>query len=167
MNRNIPSNQCTHQSSSSPNTTYRIESTAEFLTLMNMYYSEWEHRDSLMWKQVCTFFFAVFVVILLPVSKIWDVTLVEDIPRIVFPLVGIALSFVFYYITLQYAHRLSKIGATYRKMVELLPEELQRETIYEKNRITRTRQLAYVVPSILFSALIIFGAIVSLLCLLP
>lgn len=165
MNRNTPKKQRTHQPSNSPDTAYKIETTAEFLTLMNIYYSEWEHRDSLMWKQVTTFFSSVFVIILLPFGEVWQIPLVDHIPNIVFPFVGIALSFIFYYITIQYAHRLSKIGTTYRKMVDLLPKDLRREKIYEKNRVTRSRQLAYLVPSILFLALIIIGDVVLLLCL--
>ena len=146
-------------------TQFKITTTEELLTLMNIYYAEWEHRDSLMWQQVCTFFFAVFVIILLPFATIWDITLISVIPSFVFPATGMVLSVVFLYITLQYAKRLSKSSATYRELIECLPEEFQRKHIHKKEKITAARQLAYIVPWIMFVALLIFGTLILCLCL--
>lgn len=144
---------------------YEIKTTEELLTLMNMYYLEWAHRDSLMWKQVGTLFFAVFIIILLPFIKIWDISLAEKIPHFIFPLTGILLAFVFLYITVQYATRLSKIGETYRELIEYLPKKFQRKCIYEKNNINKRKQLAYTVPVIMFVVLIAFGIIILILCI--
>ena len=145
---------------------YPITNTEELLTLMNIYYMEWEHRDTLMWQQVCTLFFAVFIIILLPFAKIWDITLTDKIPKVIFPITGILLSFIFLYITIQYAKRLSKSGETYRELIEHLPEEFQRKSIYKKDDITITRQLAYILPIIMFCSLFIFGIIILVLCLI-
>ena len=79
---------------------YKIETPEELLSLMSIYFTEWSHRDSLMWKQVCTFFFAAFVVTLLPFAKIWEISLTKVIPDFVFPIVGIVLSLIFLYITI-------------------------------------------------------------------
>lgn len=145
-------------------TQFEINTTEELLSLINIYYAEWSHRDSLMWKQVCTFFFAAFIVTLLPFAKIWEISLTKVIPDFIFPIAGIILSLIFLYITRQYAHRLSKSGETYRELIEHLPEEFKRKNIYEKKNITKSKQLAYTIPMIMFSALIIFAIIILILC---
>ena len=145
---------------------YEIQTTEELLSLMNIYYTEWSHRDSLMWKQVCTFFFAAFVVILLPFGEFMDTSLTEVIPDFVFPITGIVLSLIFLYITIQYAHRLSKSSDTCRELIEHLPEEFRRKKIYNKDRINNLRKLAYIVPIIMFLTLIAFAVLVLVLCLI-
>lgn len=144
---------------------YEINTTEELLSLMNIYYSEWSHRDSLMWKQICTFFFAVFAVIILPFAKIWEIRLTEVIPEFWFPIVGTILSLIFLYITIQYAHRLSKISDTYREVIEHLPEEFRRKSMYGKDRITILNKLAYIVPIIMFLSLMAFATVVLVLCI--
>ena len=166
MKRKTQNNNCCKFCPKNQKQVYEINTTEELLSLMNIYYTEWSHRDSLMRKQVCTFFFAVFIIILLPFIKIWDITLADIIPHVLFPIAGIALSFVFLYITIQYANRLSKSSETCRELIERLPEEFKRKSIYEKQNITKSRQLAYTVPIIMFSALIIFAIIILILCLI-
>lgn len=145
---------------------YEIKTTEELLTLMNIYYGEWAHRDSLMWKQVCTFFFAAFIVILLPFSDIWGINLTEIIPDYLFPVAGIVLSLIFLYITIQYAHRLSKSSDTCRELIEFLPKEFQRKSLHSKDDITFLKKLAYTVPIIMFLTLIAFAAVVLVLCII-
>ena len=145
---------------------FEIETTEQLLSLMNLYYSEWQHRDSLMWKKMCTFFFAVFIVILLPFANIWDISLATKIPNYIFPITGILISFVFLHICMQYAERLSKIGETYRALIELLPEDYRRKSIHRQEEIVEKRkQMAYTVPVMLFLALIIFGIVILVVCL--
>ena len=165
MKRSLQNNNCCKCCPKNQRSIYEIKTTEELLCLMNIYYAEWAHRDSLMWKQVCTLFFAVFIIILLPFIKIWDITLADVIPHFLFPILGIVLSFVFLYITTQCADRLSKSTETCRELIEYLPEEFKRKSIYEKQNITKSRQLAYTVPIIMFSSLIIFAIIILILCL--
>lgn len=146
------------------NCKYDVKTTDQLLSLMNIYYSEWAHRDSLMWKQITTFFFAIFIIILLPYAKIWEISLSDKIPNYVFPIVGILLNFVFLYVSMQYAKRLSKISQTYRELIELLPQDLQRKKIYNKNSIGFARRLGYTIPLILFFALLVFGIFILVLC---
>ena len=145
---------------------YEIETTEELLSLMNIYLTEWSHRDSLMWKQICTFFFATFIVISLPFGEIWKIALTEIIPNFVFPITGIVLSLIFLYITIQYAHRLSKISDTCRELIEYLPEEFQRRKLYDKDSINDKKKLAYIVPWIMFVTLIVFAVMILILCLI-
>ncbi len=144
---------------------YDIKTTDELLALMNIYYCEWEHRDSMMWKQTYTFFFAVLIVIIFPFIRIWDSTLQEIMPHIVFPIAGIELSFIFLYVTRQYAKRLNKSGDTYEKLIRLLPEEFERESIDKSNSIFEKCRLADTVPILMFSALIIFAIAILVLCI--
>ena len=38
---------------------YDLENTDQLLNLMQIYLSEWMHRDSLLWKQIFTYFFVL------------------------------------------------------------------------------------------------------------
>ena len=145
---------------------FKIETTDQLLSLMNLYFSEWTHRDSIMWKQIFTFFFAIFVIVLLPFANIWDVALVGPLPAVLFPIVGFVLTLIFLYVSIGYARRLSKIGESYRELIEHLPREYQRNSIYKKEKITRRKQLSYTIPIIMFICLILFEIVIFVLCLI-
>ena len=145
---------------------FKIETTDQLLSLMNLYFSEWTHRDSIMWKQIFTFFFAIFVIVLLPFANIWDVALVGPLPPVLFPIVGLVLTLIFLYVSLGYARRLSKVGESYRELIEHIPKEYQRNSIYSKEKITKRKQLAYTIPVIMFICLILFEIVIFILCLI-
>ena len=144
---------------------YKIKTTEELLSLMNIYYSEWQHRDSIMWKQIFTFFFASFIVTLLPFANIWDISLANVIPPLVFPIVGAALACIFLFISIGYARRFSRISDSYRKLIDYLPKDFRREQLHKKEDISWRKRLAYIVPVVMFSALILFSGIILILCL--
>lgn len=109
---------------------FKIE---HIIELMNVYLSEWEHRDELLWKQVFKYFYATLVVLFLPnVASFLGIDL-PNFPKILFPIVALVLSLVFLYVSIGYSKRLEASGNTYQQLMNLLPEELRRVSVSNPN----------------------------------
>lgn len=103
------------------------------LDLMDIYLSEWKHRDEMLWKQVFKYFYATLVVLFLPnIASFLGINLPE-FPAVLFPLAALVLSLVFLYISIGYSKRLEASGNTYQKLINLLPEELRRISVSDPN----------------------------------
>ena len=103
------------------------------LDLMDIYLSEWKHRDEMLWKQVFKYFYASLVVLFLPnIASFLGINLPE-FPAVLFPLAALVLSLVFLYISIGYSKRLEASGNTYQKLINLLPEELRRVSVSDPN----------------------------------
>ncbi len=103
------------------------------LDLMDIYLSEWKHRDEMLWKQVFKYFYATLVVLFLPnIASFLGINLPE-FPAVLFPLAALVLSLVFLYISIGYSKRLEVSGNTYQKLINLLPEELRRVSVSDPN----------------------------------
>ncbi len=103
--------------------------TQDLLALMQIYLSEWMHRDELLWKQVFKYFYATLFVLFLPNIAAFVQIELPDISPTIFPAAALLLSLVFLYASIGYAMRLAAIGDTYQKLIDLLPEELRRVSI--------------------------------------
>ena len=112
---------------------YGLENTDQLLNLMQIYLSEWMHRDSLLWKQIFTYFFATLVVMILPFADVWGFSLGDMVPNWIFPAVGILMSLAFFVIGKGYAVRLKAIGEVYDKLIQKLPKDYQRIKLKEIN----------------------------------
>ena len=98
----------------------------DLINLVEVYLTEWIHRDELLWSQVFRYFYVTVVAIFLPnITEFLKIRLPEEIPNIVFPIVGFVLSIVFLYVSIGYAKRLEAVGETYRKLIQYLPEGLK------------------------------------------
>ena len=93
----------------------------DMINLMEIYLSEWEHRDTLLWSQVFKLFYANLIVIILPYQKIFDLS-VLPLDTIIYPIIGIIMSFIFMYIGVGYAYRLRASSQTYEKIIENFDE---------------------------------------------
>lgn len=103
--------------------------TQDLLVLMQIYLSEWMHRDELLWKQVFKYFYATIFVLFLPNIAAFVQIELPNIAPSIFPMAALVLSVVFLYASLGYAIRLAAIGDTYQKLIDLLPERLRRISI--------------------------------------
>lgn len=111
---------------------FSISDTDQLLELMQIYLSEWTYRDSILWKQVFTLFFAALVVIILPFAgAAWGVDFNNTLPMWVFPIVGLILTVVFLVIGRGYCLRLEAIGKSYNGLIEMLPESYKRRKLSE------------------------------------
>lgn len=104
------------------NDTFLSSHYATTISLLNVYFSEWSHRDQLLWSQAFKFYFATLIVILLPnISNLFQMDL-PPISHLAFRIIGMLLSFVFLYISLGYAVRLHAISESYQRILKKLPE---------------------------------------------
>lgn len=112
--------------------TYKIHTTEDLLTLMNIYLEEWKHRDSMLWKQVFTYFFAILIVMIIPFANINGFSLGDKLPQCAFPIVGLVLDLIYAIICYNYAARLSSVGKAYTNIIDMLPRKYQRTKIKDK-----------------------------------
>ena len=140
----------------------RKVSNDEIFQAMNIYLTEWIHRDKHMWFQTYNFFFAALVVMFLPnLTEKLGFTIPTALARhYVFPILGIILSFVFFYVSIGQAKRLQASGITYRKLIKQLPEELQRHSITQMREFKMVNHtMAYIIPVAMFIFLLILGGL--------
>ncbi len=138
----------------------------EIFKAMNIYLTEWIHRDKHMWSQTYKFFFASLVVMFLPnlTNKLGFSIPVSLNKHYVFPILGLVLSFAFFYVSIGYAKRLRACGKTYNNLIHMLPKKLQRVSIHELQELKIVNHaMAYVMPTAMFLVLIIIGALLIIL----
>ena len=139
-----------------------VASREEIIALMDVYLGEWEHRDTLLWKQVFRYFYATLFVTILPnIAKSIGI----DLPNLnskVFPIIGLGLSLIFLYVGLGYAVRLRASSRTYEKMMKLLKNpQYERISIKDgksgkksKLGVLLSVPMAYVLVVTMFAALV-------------
>ncbi len=145
---------------------YSVETTEELLHLIEIYLSEWEHRDALFWKQIFTYFFSTLVVMLLPFMNVWGLHLPESIPNFIFPSIGIIMSVLFFIVSNGYIARLKAVSGPYQALIEKLPPQYQRKKINqlypgEWGKILAL-QMTVTICTFMFLALVVIGIV--LLC---
>ena len=108
---------------------YDINTTDELLTLIGIYLSEWEHRDSMFWKEIITYFFATLVVMLLPFMNPWAMTFPEELPTFLFPCIGLIMTIAFFIISNAYIVRMKLMNTVYQDLINMLPPAYRRKQI--------------------------------------
>lgn len=121
-----------------------IDKTEDILSLLDIYYEEWRHRDTTLWNQVFIFFFAALIVMIFPFIDICNIgsgesELVLLIPKFVFPIIGIVLTTLLYLIGFGYSMRLKAIGDTIEKFFAVLPEQYKRVKLADIAREYRNK----------------------------
>ena len=110
--------------------------TDQIISLMEIYLTEWAHRDELLWTQVFQYFYATLIVIVLPNIAAFIGIVLPQINTKLFPIIGMVMALVFLYVGLGYAIRLRASSRTYEKMMGLLgSEEYARISIRDKSKI--------------------------------
>ncbi len=139
---------------------YTIEN---ILHLLDIYRAEWEHRETILWRQNFKFFYATLIVSLLPnLEKGLGIELSIKLPAIIYPIIGIGLSFIFLYVAIGGVARLEAINNTYQKIIGILPQELQREKVMDLEIIGKNffhRSMGLPVSLMMFFALFIISLI--------
>ena len=101
------------------------------IALMEIYLSEWMHRDGVLWQQVFKFFYATLIVMLLPnITGYFSIEL-PIVPNYAFRIAGIVSAIFFLYVSLGYSKRLEASGNTYQRMINMLPEKFRRVPLKE------------------------------------
>ena len=154
--RKIKCEHCTHKYEKQ----FQIQNTDQLLVLMQIYLSEWSHRDSMLWKQVSTYFISTLVVMILPFINLWELNLGEAIPNWLFPTVGLCMSIAFFIIGKGYAVRLTAIGKTYENILRKLPDNFQRIQLKEINpHSLANMRMAYFIVYLMTGLLTLLGIV--------
>lgn len=133
------------------------------ISLLNVYFSEWSHRDQILWTQTFRFYYAALIVILLPnISKPLKIDL-PPIPKLLYRSIGLLISIIFLYVSLGYAVRLHIISKSYRLILDKLPEEYKQKNFdnFDTKGIKIAKlfkpRLAYLVCITLFLSLFLLS----------
>ncbi|GEM_PF-2673055 len=137
------------------------------VSLMSVYLSEWEHRDTLFWSQIFKLFYGCAIISFVPnLSGYLNLSIPRYVHSIVFPVIGIIFSLFSLYVTFGYASRLKASGDTYRKLMSELPKEFRQEKVcelqygnIEYGKLFSAR-LGIILPSIMFLSLITINLII-------
>jgi len=124
------------------------------IQLLDVYLTEWIHRDAFLWEQTNRYFYAILIFIILPsIAPFLNIKLPPFTPKI-FPVLGILLTGFFCYISLGNAKRLEASGVTYQNLINTLPVKYQRVRIKNINGKIYDVRLSKYIPILLSSALI-------------
>jgi len=156
----------------------QTEITDQHLHLMELYLSEWEHRDSSLWKQAFAYFIFSFAVTVFPFVSPWNLCeqLVPYLPKWIFPLVGMVLSVVFGFVIFGYVRRFRRTGEAYRNMIKNLPERYRIKFLRNHNSLKETpkgekwdyilgKNMSAVITVTMFSVLFFFALLVLIVTL--
>lgn len=141
---------------------FQIESTDQLLSLMELYLSEWQHRDNLFFKEIFTYFFSSLVVMILPFADIWNLHFPKEIPQWLFPAIGMLMAVAFFIVSNGYIARLKALSDPYQKLIDKLPPELRREKVKDMYSgvwgAVMNWRMASFICWFMFLALLIIGA---------
>ena len=99
------------------------------LNLMEIYLNEWSYRCDLLWNQAFKYYYATLIVLFLPnISSFLGIDLYQ-FPSLSFRVISLILSLLYLYVSWGYSLRLEASGKTYQRIINMLPDELQRITI--------------------------------------
>lgn len=117
-----------------PDKQFSIENTNHLLQLMNIYLSEWEHRDKHFWSQAFAYFMASLSVSSIPFIGTWaQGPLFGSIPLYAFPVTGGILAFVFIIIMRSYYERSKESHDAYMLLIkQISPESFREKLITER-----------------------------------
>ena len=107
---------------------------AEIIHVLEIYLSDWQHRNQMFWQQNYRFFFAGLVVSLFPYVKFVSNTLIDVMDRHIFHIVGIAIAIIYFIIVNAEAARLHALSDKYIEIIKLLPDTYQRKEIKKSKR---------------------------------
>lgn len=135
----------------------------DIFAALNVYIQDYIHRDTHMWSQIYKFFTATLIVTLLPyLTERLAINLPIELKNKlwIFPLFGIIMSLLFLNNSIVLIRRFQSVGKTYNKLIDLLPEELQRNKINQDLSPKIRNANSYITPVAMFIFLFIVSAYV-------
>ena len=135
----------------------------QIISLLDVYFNEWAHRDNSIWNHVFKYFIATLIIMIMP-NIANGIGLDMDIPPLLFRFVGLGIAIFAFYAGMAYALRLDASSQTYRNILNKLPEDYRRVTLKDVNKGKKKKKkkynmleksLAYNIPKIIFISMII------------
>lgn len=97
----------------------------QYFLILDFYTKQWIHRDNGYWTKTLTMFFATLIVSVLPFFEPFELRIPNEIPRVLFPLLGVVLGAFSLYFSLSLADRVSLIGNKIETICERFPKGLK------------------------------------------
>lgn len=143
---------------------------SELISLMEVYQMEWNSRDTVFYVEAFRYFYATLIMIFLPnlCQKIGLEFENIKLLRTVSPLIGMAMSVIFLYVSLCNHARIYAIGLSYTKLNEQLPEKFQRIKVKNLNILKEgdgkiyTLRTGKLISIVMFGSLFLLGVCVLL-----
>ena len=123
----------------------------QLLALLDIYESEWQHRNNLLWSQVFKLFYFSIFIIAFPVLSGGLGYNIPIVSSLIFPIVGIIAAFFSYYMSISYALRLRAARDSVNKLINFLPMEYSLIKLSEikHGKFFMARQ-TFVIPTVFF-----------------
>ena len=142
---------------------------SDVISLMNVYLSEWCHRDELFWRQIFTYFYVTLIVTVLPNITNGIGIEIPGMKESWFHLTGLVMAVVFMYISIAYSLRLRASSKAYEAMMELLGDpKYKRMSIKDMGKTIKIRKVEFKIgrffslPISLWFVVAMFGALAAL-----
>ena len=147
------------------NTTSTPLSTDQIISLLDIYESEWQHRNTLLWSQVFKlFYFSIFIIALPLISGGMGFSIPNGL-IVLFPIAGIMAAFFSLYMAISYALRLSVTRDSINKLLNHLPPNYRiKKLITIKHGKYFLRRHTIIIPFVLFVVEVLL-AIVMIYCI--
>ncbi len=137
------------------------------IQMIEIYLTEYIHRDTHMWSQIYRFFFSSLAIMLLPyLAGGLGLEIPEEFEpyKIVFPILGLVLALFFLYTALSLAKRFIAVSNKYNELTSSLPEELRRKNIKEMPLKFLNTSNLYITIIFMFLALVVLGLVLLFVC---
>lgn len=132
----------------------------DYFRILSQYYDELKHRDNLFWKQIFTYFYAVIIVCICPLTKPLELNIPCYIPKIIFPIVGLIMTIFFLFVSLAYSKRLECIGDAYSNMLKMIPQRIRPKLIEQVGRFKPFRwRMTKVISWVMFLLLFFLNSL--------
>lgn len=97
------------------------------ISIMELYLTEWIHRDELFWKQLYRLFFSSLTIIILPsiAEKSGWGGVVDYVPPFMFPFAGVLMTFLMLYVGLASSARVVRVSDKYEALIQKLPAKIK------------------------------------------
>ncbi len=135
-------------------------STDQLISLLNIYETEWQHRDNQFWSQVFKLFYLSIFIIALPLLSSGLGIKLPLISRLIFPITGIFATVFSYYVSICYALRLKVTRDTVHELIKCLPPayQLRKVSDIKYGKYFSLRQ-ALVIPTVIFLVELILAVV--------
>lgn len=116
------------------------------IALMALYRQEWEYRDANFYFLFWRFMYLSLIIVFLPnLVNHFGITgiHISKIPTWIFSIIGIACTFVGFYVTYNEEKRIEEIDKAYKKLLNELPKEYQVGSIIEEEKGKKIKFFSY------------------------
>lgn len=133
----------------------------QLIALLEIYESEWQHRNNLLWSQVFKLFYFSIFIITIPILSDGLGFNMPKVSRLVFPVSGFLAASFSYYMAIGYALRLRVTRDSLNNLIKLLPPQyrLLRLSKLKYGKYFMKRQ-TIIIPTVIFCVEVIVAIVV-------